>query len=248
MIPVLSRTSLLLLLAGALHSGCAGGRFAVSDSGNSSADSSGQSQSENSTGQSQSEGSSGASSDSSGDSANSSQDSLDSTEQSDASTKGSSADNASGESTEASIEQTSAGSMANITLPLLSTTVVGGTITLLGLVIWGVAGSARMPIADAAHGWTRSNEYQLAQDLSTGSGPAIRDLAAVAGIRPDHLDRFGELLRRERRELMSLVEASRHSREASLELFRSVGAIARADDLLHEDYVAFRARHAAEVQ
>lgn len=244
MIRVVSHTSILLLLAAFLQTGCARGAFVVSDSGNSSANSSGQSQSGNSSGQSQSDGSSAASSDSSGDSAGTSRDSLDSTEQSNESTQGSSAGNASGNSTEATVNQTADHSTAHTTLPLLSSTVVVGTITLVGFVLWGIVGSGKAFVADAAHGWTRENEYQLAQDLAVGDGPAIRDLAAVAGIRPAHLDRFGELLRRERRDLMALVEASRESREASVELFRSVGVLARADALLHEDYVAFRARHA----
>ena len=60
------------------------------------------------------------------------------------------------------------------------------------------------PTLDAmvmARSWLLANQLQLSQDLALGAGPTIDDLAGITGIAPEHRERFGRGLQKNRRAL-----------------------------------------------
>ena len=60
------------------------------------------------------------------------------------------------------------------------------------------------PTLDAmvmARSWLLANQLQLSQDLALGAGPTIDDLAGITGIAPEHRERFGRVLQKNRRAL-----------------------------------------------
>lgn len=83
-----------------------------------------------------------------------------------------------------------------------------------------------------ARAWLKANTLQLKQDLALGAGPALEDLAGLAGIAPERRAHFYRLLQRHRRQLLPPPEYT--PREAALLLSR-VGALVLADPLLRQD-------------
>lgn len=80
-----------------------------------------------------------------------------------------------------------------------------------------------------ARAWLKANRLQLRQDLALGAGPAIEDLAGVAGIPPEHRGHFGKVLQRARSRFsasseVTLLEAAR--------VMSSVGELVLGDPLL----------------
>lgn len=86
-------------------------------------------------------------------------------------------------------------------------------------------------------GWdyVRPNARQLRADLAAGAGPTIDDLAAMAGVRAQHLGRFGRLLRAHRAELAAHLNPGQLSPDSSVALLLAIGRIGWADPVIAED-------------
>lgn len=226
--------ALCLLTACAGVHGAAGGMTTDSNSGNSS-DSGGSSG--NSSGNSA--GSSGESGASSGASLNSTANidvTLGESTQNTANSTIATGDASGGTSAQSTREsaESSAASTRATTGPLLSTVAVGATLAGIGAIIWAlqpaVAPAAANPAA--AQAFLRSHQRQLRQDLALGAGPALEDLAHAAGIRPEHLARFGKLLRANRAELLVLMAPEALTPERAVQALRRIGELAKGDPAL----------------
>jgi hypothetical protein len=91
------------------------------------------------------------------------------------------------------------------------------------------------PTLDAmvmARAWLLANELQLAQDLALGAGPAIDDLAGIAGIAPSRRSHFGRVLQRNRALLLFPHELTP---QQAARVMSQVGALLMADPLLRLD-------------
>lgn len=91
------------------------------------------------------------------------------------------------------------------------------------------------PTIDAmvlAQYWLKANELQLKQDLALGAGPAIDDLAGIAGISPSRRAHFGKVLQRHRARLITPHDVT--PQQASQVMSR-VGDLVMADPLLRVD-------------
>lgn len=80
--------------------------------------------------------------------------------------------------------------------------------------------------------WLQANRLQLEQDLALGAGPAIDELAGLAGILPGHRAHFARVLQRHRRQLSTSSEVT--LREAA-EVMWNVGELVLTDPLLLPD-------------
>jgi hypothetical protein len=97
------------------------------------------------------------------------------------------------------------------------------------------------PTMDAmvmARSWLVANELQLAADLGLGLGPALDDLAYIAGVAPGHRAHFGKVLQRARARLVVPRELTPGGAAA---LMRVVGELVMADPVLRGDAVAMLA-------
>ncbi len=98
--------------------------------------------------------------------------------------------------------------------------------------------SQREPSFDAmmlARDWLVANELQLKQDLALGAGPAIDDLAGLAGIALARREHFGRVLQQHRGQLLVAREVT--PREAAM-VMSHVGDLVMADPQLRPDGVA----------
>ena len=128
--------------------------------------------------------------------------------------------------------------------------IVGVALTALGAAVCGSYTTTTKkdekeaePPAKAAAAYLRARELQLKQDLAAGTGPTIEDLAAIAHIRRDHLGRFGQMLRANRAELLSLAEPAELTPARALSFLRRIGDLVRTDEILAVNAEAFLARH-----
>jgi hypothetical protein len=83
-----------------------------------------------------------------------------------------------------------------------------------------------------ARAWLRANQLQLKQDLALGAGPAIEDLAGIAGIVAEHRAHFGLVLQRNRARFSASSELS--LRETA-RVMSSVGELVLGDPVLRSD-------------
>ncbi|WPB75416.1 hypothetical protein KYC5002_41290 [Archangium violaceum] len=126
---------------------------------------------------------------------------------------------------------------------------MGATLGGLGLAFWMIlkAPSAGPPppanVGEAAQAYLRARTHQLREDLALGAGPSIEDLAAMARIRRENLRIFGRVLHEHRRELLALAESSSLTPEHALGWLARVGQLARTEQRLEEDRLAFLAAH-----
>ena len=90
-----------------------------------------------------------------------------------------------------------------------------------------------------ARAWLRANQLQLKQDLAIGAGPAIDDLAGLAGISPSHRAHFGKVLQRHREQLRASSEVTL---EEAARVMSTVGGLVLDDGVLKGDVVALQAR------
>lgn len=91
------------------------------------------------------------------------------------------------------------------------------------------------PTLDAmvlARSWLLANEVQLKQDLALGAGPALDDLAGVAGIAPARRAHFGRVLQRHRDRLVVSHDVTP---EQAAEVMSRVGDLVLADPILRAD-------------
>jgi hypothetical protein len=144
--------------------------------------------------------------------------------------------------------QTDTGSGVAASSTTLTTTTL--PITGLGATIYGIYTSVRgnqppppPAAAPAAAAYLRENHTQLAQDITFGSGPALKDLAAAAEIAPQHLAAFGKMIRRHRAELLDLAAMDKLTPERALKFMGLIGESIKADKVLSADFGAFMKRH-----
>lgn len=93
---------------------------------------------------------------------------------------------------------------------------------------------------ETARRWLAANQLQLRQDLALGAGPALDDLAAAAGIRPEHTRRFRDVLRGHRAELLARLPTE-PSQESAREFLERVGELTWDEPVLQADARAFLA-------
>ena len=87
------------------------------------------------------------------------------------------------------------------------------------------------PTLDAmvlARAWLQANELQLKQDLALGAGPALEDLASIAGVPPRDRGHFGQLMRRHR----ALFRAPHQTPQQAAQVMAKVGELVMADPQL----------------
>lgn len=133
-----------------------------------------------------------------------------------------------------------------------STTLTTTTLPITGLAatIYGIytttnkpAAAAPAAAAPAAAAYIRENHTQLVQDITFGSGPALKDLAAAAEIAPQHLAAFGKMIRSHRAELLDLAAMDKLTPERALKFMGLIGDSIKADKILSADFTAFMKRH-----
>ncbi|WP_143196030.1 hypothetical protein [Archangium sp. Cb G35] len=240
-----------LLVSGCQTPGAVGaGSMSASDSGsgassNASSDSNSGNSSESNSGNSSDSNSGNSSESNSGDSSQS---------QSSESSQGPSSESNSGNSGEGEASQSQSGGTSENSQSsrggnVVSFSVVGATLGGLGLAFWMImkAPSAGPPppanVGEAAQAYLRARTHQLREDLALGAGPSIEDLAAMARIRRENLRVFGRVLREHRGELLALAESSSLTPERALGWLARVGQLARTEQRLEEDRLAFLAAY-----
>ena len=86
-----------------------------------------------------------------------------------------------------------------------------------------------------ARTWLMANELQLKQDLALGAGPAIDDLAGIAGITAARREHFGRVLQKHRALLLAPHELTPQD---AAKVMSRVGELVMADPLLRVDGMA----------
>lgn len=128
---------------------------------------------------------------------------------------------------------------------LLSTT-IAVPLTGLGVVIYAVVTTAQgnnSNNAAAAEVYLRQNATQLAQDLTSGEGPTLLDLASAAEIRQADYAVFAAKVRAERTALLELADVSKLTAERAATFMTRIGDIVKGDETLAVSYHAFLERH-----
>ncbi len=151
-----------------------------------------------------------------------------------------SSQNSSRNSTNASAQDTQASSGFVAASSLLLSTVAT-----IGFAIYGTVRAAQPneKAAKSAMVYLKANRHQLAQDLAIGAGPVIEDLASAAEIHPSRLERFSQLLKTHRRELLDWAKADRLTPVRAARFLSRIGELTVADPVLRVDYERFLARH-----
>lgn len=119
-------------------------------------------------------------------------------------------------------------------------------ITVAGLVIaliWNLSTRAPMEYRRAAELYLRQNNLELAQDLATGQGPMVTELASALEVRRDHLPAFAQLLRTHRSELRELSNPDQLNPDRAESFFKRLVELAGTDNVLKADLAAARVRH-----
>ncbi|WNG55023.1 hypothetical protein F0U59_09730 [Archangium gephyra] len=247
------RTRVIGAITWLLVSGCQTPGAVGAGSLSASNSDSGSGASSNTSGNS-SESNSGNSSDSNSGNSSDSNSGDSSQSQSSESSQGPSSESNSGNSGEGEASQSQSGGSSENSQSsrggnVVSFSVVGATLGGLGLAFWMImkAPSAGPPppvnVGEAAQAYLRARTHQLREDLALGAGPSIEDLAAMARIRRENLRIFGRVLREHRRELLALAESSALTPEHALEWLARVGQLARTEQRLEEDRLAFLAAY-----
>lgn len=127
---------------------------------------------------------------------------------------------------------------------LVPVTVIGGT-------IYGIITTMRQNqppppqrVTRAFQMYLERNANGLTQDVTSGRGPVIADLATVLEIPASHLARFGQVLRADRKELLTLADPAQLTPDRAMTFMRKVGDLVKTDGVLSADFRAFEARHA----
>ncbi len=112
-----------------------------------------------------------------------------------------------------------------------TTTTVGTTATTAGIVYLIVTlASPKTPAAQsaakAAEYYLRQNSLQLAQDLASGKGAVLEEIATAIHISAENEPAFSELMRKNRAELLALADP------AKLNPSRAVLFVKRMKDLM----------------
>lgn len=137
-------------------------------------------------------------------------------------------------SSENSTEQSSQTQTQINLAPVFSTAGLTTTAGAVGLIIW-LATRPKPEAAEAAVTFLRANQFQLQEDLALGAGRSLDDLSALARIRPQNKARFVALLVAHRRELLELADARLLTPERAVRALRRIGELAQLDPLLRED-------------
>ena len=125
---------------------------------------------------------------------------------------------------------------------LSSTTTLGTTGTTAGVVYLVVKvvqndrdSKAAAEGGKAAELYLRQNALQLAQDLATGSGPVVDELAAALRLSADSRDGFAELLRENRKELLALADPRRLDTSRAVQFVERMVGMMQANPRLAAD-------------
>ena len=87
----------------------------------------------------------------------------------------------------------------------------------------------------SAEVFLRSHHLQLAQDLATGNGPLLSDLARSLELLPENAAAFGPLLREHRKELLPYCDVTTLSTERALAFAERVTAILESHEGIRAD-------------
>lgn len=127
---------------------------------------------------------------------------------------------------------------------VLSTT-IAVPLTGLGVTIYAIVTTTKGAGNAVAAGeiYLRQNATQLAQDLTSGEGPTLLDLASAAEIRRADYALFVAKIRAERVELLELADVSKLNAERAAAFMNRIGDIVKGDETLVASYHAFLERH-----
>jgi hypothetical protein len=95
----------------------------------------------------------------------------------------------------------------------------------------------------AALMYLRQNHNELEQDLATGAGPLVNDLAATLELPADHVPALGALLRAHRGELREKAALKTLNPDRAVDFFRTIVELAKADPKLSGDLEALKLGH-----
>jgi hypothetical protein len=122
---------------------------------------------------------------------------------------------------------------------------IGVPILVAGLILSLTWNTTSAPVVQktAAMLYLRQNHNELEQDLATGTGPLVHDLAATLELPADHVPAFGALLKAHRGELREKAALKTLNPDRAMDFFRTLVALAKADPTLSGDLEALKSRH-----
>lgn len=120
-------------------------------------------------------------------------------------------------------------------------TITGGIIVLIVLLTKHDNRPRSEEAVRATELFLKQNSVQLAQDLSTGKGPLVSEMARAMHIRPENQATFSRLLRDHRGELMALANPDALNRAKALQFVQTLVNLMESDAGLRADLHAFAA-------
>ena len=124
-------------------------------------------------------------------------------------------------------------------------------ITTVGAVIYFVVSAVtprpavQQQTGKAAEMYLRQNALALQQNLATGSGAMIQDLASAMEIKREHLGQFGKLMQAHRGELAPLLDTGKLNPDRAVQFLKLMAGAVEHDAVLAPDYQGFLKHHAA---
>lgn len=125
------------------------------------------------------------------------------------------------------------------TVATTTTTTTGGTVALIVVLVNNNKKPTSHEAVKAAELFLKQNSVQIAQDLSTGNGPWVNDLARSMQIRNENTATFSKLLRSHRGELLALANPDTLTEERAVAFVQSLVDLMESDAGLRHDLHAF---------
>jgi hypothetical protein len=122
---------------------------------------------------------------------------------------------------------------------------IGIPVLVAGLILSLTWNTTSAPVARSAAAvvYLRQNHNELEQDLATGAGPLVNDLAATLELPADHVPALGALLKAHRGELREKATLKTLNPDRAVDFFRTLVELAKADPKLSGDLEALKSRH-----
>ncbi len=132
--------------------------------------------------------------------------------------------------------QTGLEPLTTTTAPITALATTAGVVVLV-IVLAGGDEEKEAPkeATKAAELYLRQNALQLAQDLNTGHGPFVEELATGLKIKSENREAFRKALRGHRAELLALADADQLSPDRAVQFARALVTALRSDVALRAD-------------
>jgi Protein of unknown function (DUF3015) len=116
-----------------------------------------------------------------------------------------------------------------------TTTTTVGVVVLISLLSNKDNTKASQDAAKAAEYYLRQSSLQLAQDLASGQGAVLDELASALQVSPENEPAFRELMRKDRSELLALVDVTRLNPDRATLFVRRLMALMESHPGLRRD-------------